>query len=377
MADYLTQLINSNTDDNGRVNYRVVADTVTADGRSAEIIALQSNELDVRKVQHLLKVSQFYQDIETHKLNAYVSQNYGNYPPEFDYRDAPPDPTLNNSMTSSALSSVFKVKYNQIDKIWNEGYDGVYEQTAIADSYYNDNDFELLDSADPFSLFIERYGEDLSMYNLLAELDRVYLRPNGGTNDALIVKYLTVPEDATSDQISQDQIRELIQDVRDINAQLTDNGVGRVNRVMIISFNRLSSSANTTIGNMSYYTEKRESTVVEHRITYELFYHNQLIYNVLKSTFVPVHEKLSDGEVLELFSKTGWNRDTLQGISYQDPIVIYQGFKIDDVIRIYRKSHTNTEISRYSVAYRVVRPTPLFISTDDIKQNRFIDMLTE
>src|SRR5690606_41156773 len=55
----------------------------------------------------------------------------------------------------------------------------------------------------------------------------------------------------------------------------------------------------------------------------------------------------------------------------------YQCFKVDDVIRIYRKSHANTEIARYSVAYRVVRSTPLFISIDDIKQNRFIDMLTE
>lgn len=373
MTDYIAALISDNTGDNGRVNYSIVADTVETDDRVDEVTSIETDDIDIKKVQHLLKTRQFYDNVEEHELNQYVQKEYSHYPVEYDYRDSAPDPTLANSMASSALSNVFKVKYNQVDKVLFEGYDKVYNQTAIQDAYFDDDDFELVESTDPFSLFLERYGQDLSLPELLHELDRVYMRGD----DALVVKYLTVPVDASSDQISQDQIRELIAEVRSINTQLTDSGAGRVNRVMIISFNRLSSSANITIGNMSYYTEKRESTVIEHRISYELFYHNQLIYNVLKSTFVPRHERLSDGEILDLFSKTGWTRDTLQGISYQDPIVIYQGFKLDDVIRIYRKSHANTEIARYSVAYRVVRPTPLFISTDDTKQNRFIDMLTE
>lgn len=377
MADYIAGLIANSTDDNGRVNYREVADIVIANGRADEVIGLVSEDIDVRKVQHQLKTRQFYSNPDQHELSQYVQSKYGNYPLEYDYRDSLPDPTLANSMTSSVLSNVFKVKYNQIDKVLFEGYDGVYSQTAIENAYYDYDDFELIKSDDPFSLFIERYSNELSLYDLLAKLDRVYIRSNGDTADVLVVKYLTVAENAKSDQISQDQIQELITDVRDINSELTDSNKGRVNRVMIVSFNRLSSSANVTISNMSYYTERRKSTVIEHRIAYELFYHNQLIYNVLKSTFVPRHERLSDGEVLELFSRTGWTRDTLQGISYQDPIVIYQGFKVDDVIRIYRKSHVNTEIARYSVAYRVVRSTPLFISIDDIKQNRFIDMLTE
>lgn len=377
MAEYIADLIADTVDDSGRIDYRTIADTVTNDGRIDEVLALETTNIDVRKVQHLLQTDDFYNNIERHELNRYVMDRYGNYPLEYDYKDPEPDPTLANSMTSSAYSNVFKIKYNQIYKVLSEGYDSVYTQSVIRDAYSANDDFKIIDSDDPFAVFKSMYDTNLSTYELLKRMDRIYLRNGGTSSDALVVKYLTVPEEATSDQISQEQIRDLIQDVRDINKELAETDNSKVNRVMIISFNRLSSSARNTISNMSYYTEKRSGTVVEHRIAYELFYHNQLIYNVLKSTFVPVHVKLTDDQVVELFSKTGWTRDTLQGISNQDPIVVYQGFKVDDIIKIYRKSHSTTEIARYSVAYRVVRPIPLFISVDDTKQNRFVDMLTE
>lgn len=336
-------------------------------GLMEEIMNMDNESL--RSLQQLIQVTDFYANPEDSPLTRYVRDNYSDFPTVFNFEDSTSDPSIGNSMVSSLLSTVFRVKYNQILKTLFEGYENIVNITGD-DMYSNIDDIHLIDSVNPFQTFLSEYVNGNTLHDLLMRLNRVY---QNSSTDVMLVRYMSAS--STSSQIAKEQIQDLVSEVRSINEQLYTQNL-KIGRVMLISFDRLSSHASTMISNLSYYTMSAQDEVIEYRIKYELFYHNEMMYNILKSTLVPVHERLSDSEIQELFRKTGWNRNTLQSISYQDPVVLYHGFKVDDVIRIYRTSHANTELSRYSVGYRVVTPTPLFVNMDDGKTNRFIDTMT-
>lgn len=353
-----------------------LAERLYDENRLDEILNIPSERItdNVRKLQHLMKVTDFFDRPEDSPLTKYIQENYSDFPSDFNFSDSAPDPSISNSMVSSLLSTVFRVKYNQILKVMFEGYSRIVNiEGQDSDIYQNIDDILLVESDNAFRMFMNKYVNGNTLHDLLSRLNRVYRNDEGSV---MLVRY--IPASTDSSQISKEQINDLVAEVRSINKQLYSQDL-KIDRVMVIAFDRLSSHASTMMSNLSYYTmstgDSPDSPVIEYRIKYELFYYNEMMYNILKSSFVPVHQKLSEDEVQELFRRTGWNREILQSISYEDPVVVYHGFKVDDVLRIYRKSHTNTELARYSVAYRVVTPTPLFVNMDDSKSNRFIDMM--
>ena len=74
--------------------------------------------------------------------------------------------------------------------------------------------------------------------------------------------------------------------------------------------------------------------------------------NVLKHVMVPDHKIMSEEEVSALLTRYHVTTDQLPKIYHDDPAVKEIDAKVDDVIRIIRKSHTAGRAEAYRLVIR-------------------------
>lgn len=74
--------------------------------------------------------------------------------------------------------------------------------------------------------------------------------------------------------------------------------------------------------------------------------------DVLKHVMVPDHQLMSEEEVSALLSRYHITTDQLPKIYHDDPAVKAIDAKVDDVIRIIRKSHTAGRAEAYRLVIR-------------------------
>ena len=74
--------------------------------------------------------------------------------------------------------------------------------------------------------------------------------------------------------------------------------------------------------------------------------------NVLTHVMVPDHQLMSEEEVSALLSRYHITTDQLPKIYHDDPSVKAIDAKVDDVIRIIRKSHTAGRAEAYRLVIR-------------------------
>lgn len=332
---------------------------------------------------------------ESDFFDNYILENYGSYPEELNFNQADKDPLANMDIVDSIFTTTFKVKWNQILKVINLGY--IYEIDSLIlndppelksfapleiqsfletnkcegdniDSRIINLDSEIIDGGykNAFNIFKSRYEKMTKLSSLLAKLDRVYLHED--KDSLLIVKYICK---ADSLNITKDQIKYLVSQIYAVDQEFQTCFSLPISKAIIISMNPMHPRSIVTLQNMSFFTEG--STKMIHNINFNIMYHTQLLINVTKSFLVPKHEKLNKEEVSNLLEKTNWKIDNLQGISYKDPVVLYHGYQIDDVIRITRTREMNTQLMKYSYAYRVVRNIPMYYSNDKSKSERIIN----
>jgi len=83
-------------------------------------------------------------------------------------------------------------------------------------------------------------------------------------------------------------------------------------------------------------SQKRNLDSIFGKIDYEIFYIDELVFNVTKHHYVPSHVLLSEKESEIIFSSYGKN---LPLIDKSDIIVRYYGGKIDDIFKIIRSNN--------------------------------------
>ncbi|MDD1701994.1 MAG: DNA-directed RNA polymerase subunit H [Methanoregula sp.] len=74
--------------------------------------------------------------------------------------------------------------------------------------------------------------------------------------------------------------------------------------------------------------------------------------NVLNHVMVPDHQLMSEEEVSALLSRYHITTEQLPKVYHDDPAVKAIGAKVDDVIRIIRKSHTAGRAEAYRLVIR-------------------------
>ena len=74
--------------------------------------------------------------------------------------------------------------------------------------------------------------------------------------------------------------------------------------------------------------------------------------NVLDHVMVPDHQLMSEEDVSALLSRYHITTEQLPKIYHDDPAVKSIGAKVDDVIRIIRKSHTAGRAEAYRLVIR-------------------------
>jgi DNA-directed RNA polymerase subunit H (RpoH/RPB5) len=83
-------------------------------------------------------------------------------------------------------------------------------------------------------------------------------------------------------------------------------------------------------------SQKRNLDNIFGKINYEIFYIDELVFNVTKHHYVPSHVLLSEKESEIIFNSYGKN---LPLIDKSDIIVRYYGGKIDDIFKIIRSNN--------------------------------------
>ena len=83
-------------------------------------------------------------------------------------------------------------------------------------------------------------------------------------------------------------------------------------------------------------SQKRNLDSIFGKINYEIFYIDELVFNVTKHHYVPSHVLLSEKESEIIFNSYGKN---LPLIDKSDIIVRYYGGKIDDIFKIIRSNN--------------------------------------
>jgi DNA-directed RNA polymerase subunit H len=73
---------------------------------------------------------------------------------------------------------------------------------------------------------------------------------------------------------------------------------------------------------------------------------------VLEHDMVPEHTIMSESDVRSLLSLYNITTEQLPKIFHDDPVVKAVGAKVDDVIRIVRKSHTAGKAESYRLVIR-------------------------
>jgi len=72
----------------------------------------------------------------------------------------------------------------------------------------------------------------------------------------------------------------------------------------------------------------------------------QLLFNITKSIYVPTHTLMNDNEKKKFQEK--YNINKIPKINLNDPVVKFIGGKLDNIVKITRKSLTN------EVYYRLI-----------------------
>ena len=92
-------------------------------------------------------------------------------------------------------------------------------------------------------------------------------------------------------------------------------------------------------------------------INLQVFDKSQLTFNPIKHILVLKHEKIPDDEKEEKLKELKATINKLPSIKINDPIVQYYGWKINDLIRIYRDDDELPLLNTKSINYRIVIPS--------------------
>lgn len=96
----------------------------------------------------------------------------------------------------------------------------------------------------------------------------------------------------------------------------------KIEHIILITKNKLTSYAKKEMNNLGKNLEK------------EIFYTNEMTYNIIKHELVPKHELLNSEETKLMIEKFG---KKIPNIKITDKICRYYNGKIDQIFRIYRK----------------------------------------
>jgi len=94
--------------------------------------------------------------------------------------------------------------------------------------------------------------------------------------------------------------------------------------------------------------------------TIQIFMEEELMFNVIKHSFVPKHELLTDAEVKELTKTIRLKQ--LSEIYITDPVVRYYNWPMYSVVRVYEEDQ-NGLISSVTINYRLITPSSLITSS--------------
>lgn len=211
---------------------------------------------------------------------------------------------------NTTLSQIRRVKLTQVEMLLDRGYEiPEYELKLLEngieyfESYYKSKDEPLMES---LNQIYYRQGVPLAVY---------YLRKAG-------VK-----------QVGVDQITEIIQ-AADVHRDW----------VLIVSADPLSPEAQKTVA--------AQNQIGGH---YQVFYFNQLWFNVTKHRLVPKHEPLSLEKTQEILKRNNVDADKIPVIKLDDPVVRYYGLVVNQMVRIVRYSVTPSTDVTVSHYYRIVK----------------------
>lgn len=352
---------------------------------SSENIKMFEDEFgsDMKAVEEALRglsvadysdLGRFYQRVLSNQMKSRLmrdpdlSKIIGYLPdPDMNFDDPPRMMIAQYGHDSELLSTLFKLKYNQILRVQNLGY------------RIPRGEMDIIESDRPYEKYIEMLNRKLMILMEIDDISTVLpetlmILNNEMYRDSedviLPVFYLTKTE--TTTQVNVKQIREITDEI--INMIQEGN---RFERIMIIAMNRVATFAMDLIKSINYLSvpsgqdDDDVPTELE-GIKIDVFSPSNMIFDLNSINIIPEHRVMSQAEVDDLLDQTGWELNDLQGISIEDPVVIYHGFNIDDVLEIKRKSAVNSEISDHSYAYRVVRPLPLMMSADETMMNKYL-----
>ena len=288
--------------------------------------------------------------------------------PDMSFADPNPIPRGLGGNDSPLLSKLFLIKYNQIRRVRFIGYDLPPLELAIiqSDNPY-DRYIEMLD-VKMKQLMADTNIQELDMESLLILHNEIYKNSEGLS---MPTYYLARVGDVK--QINLRQIESITNSI--IDMVVNENMIAR--QVLIVALDRVATAAMNVLNTINYLTiasDANNDGLRELRgIKFEVFGPADLSIDFSSSMLVPSHRRMSSEEVDELLERTGWTLDSLQGLSINDPVVKFMAFNIDDIIEIKRPSAVGMhEISDHSYAYRIVRPMPLYISSDNNNMNKFM-----
>lgn len=130
--------------------------------------------------------------------------------------------------------------------------------------------------------------------------------------------------------ISKDMIKEFIS-----NYYILD-----VNTAIIISNSKLSSSA--------------QALLIQTNLDYQFFMEDEFYINPTQHLYTPLHVKASESERKQILKELNVEVDKMSNISVHDAIVKYYGWKVGDLIKIYRDDSYVEVLDKKSLKYKIV-----------------------
>lgn len=161
------------------------------------------------------------------------------------------------------------------------------------------------------------------------ELTRMYIHPE--TNIKLYVFYA----ERTGTKSVGKKTAEML-------AQQSDNPETTYDKIVIISPVELSSDF------------KKIFEALKNKINMQMFYENQLTYNPILHSFVPLHVRLSESEREIFYKRNMVKPGKIPLMNIDDPIARYYDFQIGDVIRITRTNNFLITPITKIISYREV-----------------------
>ncbi len=88
----------------------------------------------------------------------------------------------------------------------------------------------------------------------------------------------------------------------------------------------------------------------------EVFWEYELMINIIDNILVPKHEVLNATDKKKFYQEYNCKKKQVSRINVTDPVARYYNMKVDDIVRVTRKS----ELSGEAVTYHIVRRASLF-----------------